>query len=168
MEIKYQTVLNNNPVIKPTTGDMADGSDYSFILKPLTIEEIISLEATYNSGNQLPTALRELLFLAGKRCYVLDYGLNETQEEMQDDAREWLVRYGFSIPRPLFVIDVHRGSDVFLFVYLDEGVNDPIVYQADLDNNLDPRYSWIMNLQANLSSFVNARIDYLQRGINPY
>ncbi|MBB6126533.1 hypothetical protein [Mucilaginibacter lappiensis] len=169
MEIKYQTVLNNNPVIRPTAGDMADGRDHSFVLKPLTIDEIISLETTYNSGNQFPTSLRELLFIAGQDCYVLDYGLNENQEEMQDDARGWLVDRSLNIiTRPFFVIDVHRGSSVFLFVYLDEGINDPIVYQADLDSNLDPSYSRLMSLEAGLSSFVNARISYLLRGINPY
>jgi hypothetical protein len=70
MEIKYQTTLNNNPVINPT-GQMGGGSKYSFVLKPLTIEEIVELETTYNSDNQFPASLRELLFLAGKRCYVL-------------------------------------------------------------------------------------------------
>lgn len=169
MEIKYQTILNNNPVIKPTTGDMADGNDYSFVLTPLTIDEIVSLETTYNSGNQFPASLRELLFLAGQRCYVLDYGLNYTQEEMQDDAREWLIDRSLNIiTRPFFVIDVHNGSSAFLFVYLDEGVNDPIVYQADLDINLNPDYTRLMDLQACLSSFVNARISYLQQGFSPY
>ncbi|MGF7038864.1 hypothetical protein [Mucilaginibacter lappiensis] len=165
MEIKYQTVLNNYPVIKPTIGEMA--GNYSFVLKPLTIDEIVNLEVTYNNGNQFPASLRELLFLAGQDCYVLDYGLNDTQEEMQDDTRDRLVRYNFSITCPFFVIDVHR-SEAFLFVYLDEGVSDPMVYQADLDINLDPSYSRLTNLEASLSSFVNARISYLQRGINPF
>ncbi|MDN3548801.1 hypothetical protein [Mucilaginibacter aquaedulcis] len=167
MEIKYQTVLNNNPVIKSTV-EMANGLISFFTLKPLTIDEIVHLETTYNNSNQFPTSLRELLFLAGQDCYVLDYGLTDTQEEMQNDAREWLVDYGFSITRPFFVIDVHRGSDIFLFVYTDEGINDPIVYEANLDKNLPSGYSWLKNLQASLSSFVNARISYLQRGINPF
>ena len=167
MEIKYQTALSTNPIIKPT-GQMINGLIRAFVLKPLTIDEIVNLEATYNNGNQFPPSLRELLFLAGQNCYVLDYGLTDTQEEMQNDARDWLVDYGFSITRPFFVIDVHRGSDIFLFVYLDEGTNDPIVWQADLDKNLPSGYSWLTNLKASLSSFVNARISYLQRGMSPY
>jgi len=168
MEIKYQTALNNNPVIRPTTGDFANGRNYSFSLKPLTIDDIVNLEATYNSGNQFPPSLRELLFLAGQRCYVLDYGLNDTQAEMQEDVRENLVDRTLNIlTRPYFVIDMHR-SDAFLFVYLDEGVNDPLVYQADLDSNLDLDYPRIMSLQASLSSFVNARIASLQSGLNPF
>ena len=173
MEIKYQTVLNNNPVIKPTTGDFALVSyysrDYTFILKPLTIDEIVNLETAYNNGNQFPASLRELLFLAGQLCYVLDYGLNGSQKEMQEDAREWLVDRELNIiMRPFFIIDVHNGSSGFLFVYLDKGINDPIVYYADLDINLDPDYPRLGSSQTTLSSFVNARIDYLQRRINPY
>jgi len=163
MEIKYQTVLNNNPTIK------SKHSDYIHKLAPLTINEIVSLEANYNSGNQFPASLRELLFLAGQDCYVLDYGLNDTQEEMQDDARGWLVDYGFgSFTRPFFVIDVHSGSDAFLFVYLDDEASDPMVYLYILDINLDPDYSRIRATGSNLSSLVNDRISYLQRGISPF
>ena len=169
MEIKYQTILKNNLIIKPA-GAMASDSGFLFTVKPLTIDEIVNLESKYNNGNPFPTSLRELLFLAGKDCHVLDYGLNDTQEEMQDEVRECLVEYGFNdlITRPFFVIDVHRGSSLFLFVYLDEEVNDPTVYQADLDKNLVSDYSRIMSLEAKLSSFVNNRISELLNGYNPF
>ena len=166
MEIKYQTALKNNPVITVTTGDIADGGSYSFSLEPLTLGGIIKLEAIYNSGHQFPASLRELLFLAGKACYVLDYGLYDTQEEMQDDIREVLVERGVTIlTRPFFVIDVRSGPSIFLFVYLDEGVNDPVIYEANPHTTVsDP----LLSLQASLSTFVNARIDYLLRGVSPY
>ncbi len=169
MEIKYQKVLNNNPVITPA-GNMATGDGYLFKLEPLTIDDIVNLEAAYNNGDPFPLSLRELLFLAGKDCYVLDYGLNDTQEEMQDDVRDCLIEYGFNdlITRPFFVIDVHRGSGLFLFVYLDETINDPTVYQADLDKNLVSDYPRIMSLEAKLSSFVNNRISELLKGYNPF
>lgn len=168
MDIKYQTILNSNPIINPTTGQMAGGSNYSFFLKSLTIDEIMELETIYNSGNQFPASLRELLFLAGRRCYVLDYGLNDTQQEMQDDAREWLSDLNFNITRPFFVIDIHNGSDNFLFVYLDEGIDDPIVYFYMLDTNPNPRYPNLRATSYSLTALVKERVGYLQNGINPY
>jgi hypothetical protein len=162
MDIKYQTTLNNNPMIKsPRTG-------YIKRLEPLSIDQIEGLETIYNSGNQFPVSLRELLFLAGQSCYVLDYGLNDTQQEMQDDAREWLADRNFSITRPFFVVDIHNGSDSFLFVYLDEGVDDPIVYFYMLDTNPDPDYPNLRATGSSLTALVNKRLSYLQSGINPY
>ena len=152
MEIKYQAILKNNLIIKPA-GAMADDSGFLFTVKPLTIDEIVNLESIYNSESLFPSSLRELLFLAGKRCYVLDYGLNDTQEEMQDEVRDCLVEYGFNN---------------LIFVYLDEGVNDPIVYQANLDPYLSSGYPRIMSLKASLSAFVNNRISELLNGYNPF
>lgn len=166
MEIKYQAILNNNPIIRPTTGELA-GSSYPFTLERLTIEEIIDLEIKYNNGNQFPASLRELLFLAGKDCYVLDYGLHDTQEEMQDDVRNWLIKQNLSIKSPFFVIDVHRGPEIFLFVYLDEGVPDPIVYQG-VTSYYDVGYSWPMKLESTLSSFIDNRISDLKLGKSPF
>lgn len=162
MDIIYQTRLNNTPIIR------SKFNNYIFKLSPLTVESIVSLESTYNNGHVFPASLRELLFLAGQECYILDYGMNGTQEEMQNDARSWLIDYDFSLTRPFFVIDVHRGSEVFLFVYLDENLNDPNVYQANMNKHIDPDYYWLTDLQASLSSFVNARIDNILNGYNPY
>ena len=114
-------------------------------------------------GINFPTSLRELLFLAGQSCYVLDYGLYDTQEEMQNEIREDSA--GNVISRPFFVIDIHNGSFTFLFVYLDEGGNDPLVYQAHLGTYENPSFE---SLQSTLSTFVNARINYLERGVNPF
>jgi hypothetical protein len=97
-----------------------------------------------------------------------DYGLNDTQQEMQDDAREWLADLNFSITRPFFVIDVHHGSDSFLFVYLDAGVDDPMVYLYILDTNPNPIYPNLRATSSSLTTLVNKRIGYLQSGINPY
>jgi hypothetical protein len=162
MDIIYQTTLNNTPSIKSKYSDLIHQ------LVPLSIDEIVNLETTYNSGNQFPPSLRELLFLAGQYCYVLDYGMNDTQEEMQNDVQDWFIDYSFSITRPFFVIDVHNGSDAFLFVYLDEGINDPMVYLCILDINYNTNYPRLRATESTLSSLINKKIGYLQSGINPF
>ncbi len=161
MNIKYLTRLNNSPAFQSA------GSDYIKTLQPISMDEMTSLENTYNNGRPFPVVLQELLFLAGNYCYVLDYGLNESQEEMQEEARADLVSYGrsFSISRPFYVIDVYNSGTQFLFVYLDEGVDDPTVYEAFLADNSG---SWITSMQASLSGVINARITKLFSGYNPF
>jgi len=91
MDIKYLKQLNNYPTIK------RGNTGYVSVLKPLTEEEIISLESTYSNGNAFPAALRELLYLAGNYCHVLDFGLSDSQDTMQQDARNWLATDNKSI-----------------------------------------------------------------------
>jgi hypothetical protein len=68
MDIKYLTQLSNNPIITSTLTPVVNK------LLPLTIDKIEALEATYNAGNPFPVVLKELLYIAGECCYVLDYG----------------------------------------------------------------------------------------------
>jgi hypothetical protein len=169
MEIKYQTGLRDNPVIKPTTGLMANGNDFSFTLEPLTIDEIIHLEINYNSGNPFPASLRELLLLAGKDCYVLDYSTFDSQIDLQNEVRDDLMGFKCHIARPFFVIHVQYGSIPFLFVYLDQPIDDPPVYIAELDEDIHgtPKME-IRWVNFSLSSFVNDRVEYLKAGGNPF
>jgi hypothetical protein len=112
MEITYLTQLNNCPTVK------FNGSDYVESLQATPIDEIISLENLYNNGRPFPKALRELLYIAGEDCYVFDYGLTNTQTELQEVARRtltWAER-NLSIPRPFYVIDIYNAGDMFLFV----------------------------------------------------
>ncbi|MEO3403634.1 hypothetical protein AAFN85_07005 [Mucilaginibacter sp. CAU 1740] len=169
MEIKYQTGLRDNPVIKPTTGIMATGIDFSFTLEPLTIDEIIHLEINYNSGNPFPTSLRELLSLAGKDCYVLDYSTFDSQIDLQNEVRADLMEFKYNIARPFFVLDVHYGTIPFLFVYLDQPTDDPPVYMAELDENIHGKPKMeIRWVNFSLSSFINDRVEYLKAGGNPF
>lgn len=134
--------------------------------EPLVINEILELEQLYNQGNPFPKALRELLFLAGRDCNVLDYGWHDTQQEIQEEAREWLTERGLSISRPFFVIDVYNGGEQFLFIYLDENLEDPEVQDAYLFP-LDWR-QWIVSSEYKLSEFINSRLDDLLKGYNPF
>lgn len=136
MHIKYLKLLRDNPA------DKLPSSEYYFPNVPMTIKEIEYLEQKYNNGDKFPQALRELLFLSGKRSYVNDIlyagDIEETpnpQEEMIDKYREDLLDFNsgiMPITRPFYIIDSGAGSGTFLFVYLDEG-EDPSVYTSVTD-----------------------------------
>lgn len=162
MEIEFLKQLNDNTSIR------VNNSDYTSVLVPLSIEQIDSLETNFNHGNQFPKALKELLYLAGGNCYVLDYGLNDTQEEMQEDARSWMEDFNRSINRPFFVIDVYNAGDQFLFVYLDEGIDDPEVYGAFLPSLRYEATSWINGTNKKLSEFIDHRVKKVLSGYSPF
>ena len=107
-----------------------------------------------------------MLYLAGKYCYVLDYNIFETQQELQEAVREWLSEKKLSINRPFFAIDAYNYGEAFLFIYLDEGDN-PIVRQAYLFPRKDMPF--ISNLLGqSLSGYIKGQIDDVKQGINPF
>jgi hypothetical protein len=164
MKIKVLKILKDNPAITSPGG-------YVRKLDPITMEEIINLEEAYNKGNPFPIALRELLYLAGKSCYVLDHGHFYTQTEMQIGARSWMTKYGrnFHIDRPFFVIDVYNAGDQFLFVYTDEPEDDPMVYEALFDQSFVEREGYFTySLERRLAEYLEFCIDRLKRGYNPF
>jgi hypothetical protein len=158
VQITYLTELNNYPTVKVNSSLIEQ-------LKPTPADEIISLENTYNNGQLFPKALRELLYIAGEYCYVFDYGLNDTQTELQADVRENLVDFNLSIVRPFYAVDIYGYGSTFLFVYLDEDAEDPIIYEGAYGG--DPR-GWLHSLNATLSQFVNARLKRFLSGENPF
>lgn len=154
MEINYLGILKDNPT-RWGTVEMTN--------EPLSELIILSLEHIYNGGEPFPVVLRELLFLAGNYCYVLDYGYNDSQEEMQEWIRDMLLEESMQINDPFFVIDVYGGSQ-FLFVYLNQG-NDPIVqsaYHFSNDSN------WIKSLPYKLSEYIDILILRTKQGRNPF
>jgi len=101
--------------------------------EPLSFTEIQDLENDYNDGAEFPKVLRELLFLAGQSFHLLDHGLCENHQELQQCVRRELEEEGLKIDRPFFAIDIYIGGEQFFFVYLDEGDNPP-VYEAVIEN----------------------------------
>lgn len=160
MDIQYLKYLQDNPAAYP------NDPEYEARIKPIPLSEIQYLETKYNNGTSFPKALRELLFLAGKSCYVLDYNIYDSQEELQDEAREWLQFFNRTINRPFFVIDAYNAGDQFLFVYLDEG-NDPVVMSAYLPARDDVQFIESMN-NKKLSDFIKFKIDRVKQGYNPF
>ncbi|KOS08126.1 hypothetical protein AM493_20295 [Flavobacterium akiainvivens] len=151
MEIKHLNKLQENPT---------DG--YSFN-SPIPESEITELEVLFNDGKIFPHALRELMYLAGNFCYVLDYGIEDTPKKMQEFVREELKDTNQNINRPFYAIDTYNGNDQFLFIYLDEG-NDPPVYQAQYYvENLG-----IYPITNSLSSYINDLIQRVKQGRNPF
>jgi hypothetical protein len=158
MKIKYLRLLKRNPIVR------AQGSEYFLRNEPLSNDEIKNLESSYNNGRDFPSSLKELLSIAGESCYVLEYGPFDSLEDMQQEARSWLIDddRNLSITRPFFIIDVYNYGEKFLFVYLDED-EDPFVYQALLDK--DP---WIHKLGSTLSEYIESSVEIVLKGYNPF
>ncbi len=154
MQVTYLKKLEQNP------------NKHSLSNKSLTISEIEQLEVKYNAGVVFPQALRELLFLAGKYCIVLDYGLNESQQELQNFVRSMMNDENKTISRPFFAIDIYNAYDQFIFVYLDEGDNPP-VYGAQYEETND-RPNWIIDVDTSLSNYINYLVDRVKKGENPF
>ncbi|WP_298544760.1 hypothetical protein [uncultured Aquimarina sp.] len=132
MEIKYLKSFADNPTLAGWTN------------KGLSIAQIQDLEIQYLNGAQFPRAYREFLFLAGERTYIeadiVDW------EDMIEDAEEQFEIYGISkIDRPIWITDQVDACQQFGFIYLDENVEDPIIYNCrpayvDLgDKFIEPR-----------------------------
>lgn len=158
MNIEVLTELRDYPSRYP------NDTEHRHENQGLTITEIETLEQTWNTGGTFPQALRELLFLAGAYCHILDYNIHEDQQEMQEEIREAMQLRGDSFSRPFYIID-NYGGDQFLFVYLDEDQTNPMVYEyvpgaLDRGRPLDrPLYS--------LSHLVHLGITAIKEGRNP-
>ena len=164
MEIQYLTLLRDNPIANPSTPDFLNA------IEPITLQEIAQLEQLYNSGNPFPKALKELLYLAGKSCYVLDYGIRETKAGMQDYVRSKMAAKNRTLPRPFFAIDVYNAGDQFLFVFLDEGDNPPTYeglyyYDPEVDSDYP---QWYHPLGVTLSELIDHKVDRVKQGRNPF
>ena len=161
MNIEYQTKLRDFPSRNP------DSPTYKGTIEPIPLDEIQILEQRYNNSNPFPKALRELLFLAGKYCYVLEYGTLDTQDEMQMHVRENMLDSNRVITRPFYAVDIYNEGDQFLFIYLDEG-EDPKVYEGAYYNNSDFP-DWIHPIAVkSLSDLIYQRIQQVQQGRNPF
>lgn len=153
MEIEYLQKLVEYPARWP------NDEGYRGEIISLSLDEIVILEATYNNGNVFPKALRELLYLAGDFCYLLEWNAWSPEEEMyQISLQNSIVRYienmGLNITRPFMGIDLAYPGN-FRIVYLDEG-DDPIVYAADEKNNtIEPSDKTLSQLINHIIKFTH-------------
>lgn len=116
MEIQYLKYLEKHPQRRPSDP----------VNKGMTETEIAALETQYNNGDPFPKVLKELLFLAGKECYALDYGLNEDAGELQINVREILTEANDTVNATFFALSVFEAEQ-FMFIYLNG--DDPTVYR---------------------------------------
>ncbi|WP_112087342.1 hypothetical protein [Flavobacterium lacus] len=138
----------------------------------IPLSEIEQLEQVWNNGNPFPIALRELLFLAGNSCYVLDYGwFDGCGQQMQVDARQWMTEEGMerTITRPFYIIEV-RLLESFLMVYLDEGDNPYVrnVFLPHEDESSLGDLGWLYSTDRTLKNFIDSGIDDVKKGHNPF
>lgn len=116
MEIKFMKTIETNHTL---TGDWSKN-------RPMTEEEVLSLEEKYNNNKKFPLAFREFLLLAGKGSGI---GIvDEDWEMLQEDLQEFYDVYKFKMDRPIFPFDRADGGAVFTFFYLDEDKEDPDCY----------------------------------------
>jgi hypothetical protein len=158
MNIEYLQYLQANPEGRSTP----EISDKNI---GMTEAEIETLEETYNGGEPFPKVLRELLFLAGKYCYVLDYGPFEEQSTIQTRNRSYLASSNLNITRNYFVIDCGNLGDQFDYVYIEGESEDPKVFSAELYLDADIA---LKDRGVTLKEFINTRIDYVKQGQNPW
>lgn len=130
--------------------------DPSSAVRGIPLAEIQTLETAYGAGNPLPKVLKELLFLAGEYPWFFDSG---ARAEDQESARYMLANSRLfdgtpivlNITRPWFLITKGPGMEELFFIYLDEGLDNPMVYNANLsDHHEGPDIERIENTEINL------------------
>lgn len=136
--------------------------ELGFPNEPIPLSEIEQLEQLYNNGVPFPKALRELLFLAGDYCNVLDYGPTDSQQELQDFFREELADVSIVLPNPFFALERHSGGE-YSWVYLNQGDN-PIIYMGD-PHWIEFKPDWSRSINKTIPEYVNAAIDRLKSGL---
>ncbi|MGL6129767.1 hypothetical protein [Chryseobacterium artocarpi] len=149
MKIEILTYLRDNPA------QYSENTEYEGRIEPMSFSEIQNHEMIYNNGKPFPKVLKELLFLAGKSCYVLKHNVLDINE-FQKDPREWIEESNKAINHPFYVIEICDFAESFLFVHLDED-DDPIVRHAELYCE-EYNVPFILCL-CRLSAFINHRID---------
>lgn len=147
---------------------LKDLRDYTpingFANEPISEQQIAILEAEYNDGRLFPKVLRELLFIAGKYCKVLDYGIAETQQKLQSDASRIINHTNVLITRPYYIIDL--GPSDFAFLYLDEDSEDPTLFCFNPDS--DVKDGPIYSLKQTVFQYINSRLELVKKGYTPY
>lgn len=106
MEIEYLKQLQNNPIPYPNE------KEFNGEIKGISESKITYLEQLYNNGNPFPKVLKELLYLAGKSCYVIDWGSKGTQG-LQELVRGNMGDMNKVISRPFYVFDTTAGTYLF-------------------------------------------------------
>lgn len=103
---------------------------------------------------------------------MLDYGSQtESQNDLQEWAREKMLEYDRTIIRPFYVLDIYNALDQFVFVYLDDG-DDPSVYEGVYSGINETRIpiidGWIHELRSKLSDYINTSVENVCKGQNPF
>lgn len=142
----------------------------------LSISQIEVIEKTIykTDSRKLPGVLRELLFLSGGFCPFFSTGIQPSKKDTLDindllDNQNYNPYFDYieenkdSINcfenRIIWSFNtLYEASDKFYFVYLDEDINDPLVYSFDGDrlyeNYITDFSSLIESTNEHLSNFI--------------
>lgn len=136
-----------------------------FTNQGISMERIEALEQLYNNGNPFPRVLREMLYLGGDDCIVLDYAGEDTAEEFQIRVREELTRYGMTISRPFFCVDstASFAASAFTFMYTDDSNENPPLWNAYMDEKSVEEFP-----ESSLSLLIHDRLERIRRGSGPF
>ena len=152
MTIEYLQKLRDNP---------SDGT----VIRGIPLTEIAHLEQIFNNGNPFPKVLKEMLFLAGNYCYVLDLGIWDSMQEMQEEERQELLEIdSVTITRPFFFVCL-ASTGMGVFMFLDEGDN-PVLCQI-LNHPTQANYYRRMD-GVTLKYLIDSRIQDVLNGDNPF
>lgn len=131
--------------------------------RPLNIGEIVNMEQQYNNSNPFPDVLRELLYIAGRGCPLI----NLNPSDLQQKIRGGLYEHRHITSRPFIGFDYRDGSS-FSLVYTDENTHDPKVYHVELEHSEDTHTEFLENSGFTLLRLIKMRINEVKQGYNPY
>lgn len=131
--------------------------------QPLYPSEIETLEQEFNHGESFPKVLKELLYLAGKYCYLLTFN-SKSQSQMQHYAIKELQKENLTIKHRFYVIDL--GNDDFSYISLEENNEDPILYCVYFGDSDDRGNLFSLNIT--LSKYLSNGFEKIKNGYTPF
>ena len=135
----------------------------TWVNEPKSTTEILSLEQQYNAGRPFPDVLRELLYIAGNGCPLIELRPINLQQQIRSELNE----SGHSISQNFFGFDfLDFGS--FSLVYTNDNTPDPKVYHVELDPSEEEHTEFIEDSDFTLLKLLKHRINKVNQGFNPY
>lgn len=123
----------------------------------MSLEDIDKAENTLNI--KFPKAYKEFMYLAGEYTGGLRlFGSSSfswvARQESLDSLKSQLAAYSVLQDRPIWVFSEYDDFEQFLFFYLDDKKDDPIIWQAILTDVTE-----ISGGDSTFSSFVNGSVE---------
>jgi len=155
MTIKYLQELQN--IDYQSLGRM------SWVNEPKTTIEILSLEQEYNKSKPFPAVLRELLFIAGNGCPIVELRPFNLQQQIRSAVSD----SGHSLSQNYFAFDFLDFSS-FSLVYTSQNIDDPKVYHVELNPSEEEHTEFIEYSELTLLKLLKHRINQVKQGYNPF
>ena len=135
----------------------------TWVNEPKSITEILFLEQEYNEGKPFPAVLRELLFIAGNGCPLIEL----RPENLQQQIRLAVSASSHSIPENYLAFDFLDFSS-FSLVYTSQNTEDPKVYHVELSPSEEQHTEFIEDSEFTLLKLLKHRISQVKQGYSPF